>query len=117
MARILFIDDDVQTLDLFGQILEGAGHEVIRARDGVAGIALYRENPTDLIITDIMMPVKDGMVVISELKRHCPKLKIIAISGLYRQERRELFFDVSWMLVSMLTVHKSIITVELLLVI
>src|SRR2546422_2095713 len=52
MARILFIDDDEQTGDLFGQILEGAGHEVIIARDGVTGIALYRKNPTDLIITE-----------------------------------------------------------------
>jgi len=72
MARILFIDDDEQTGDLFGQILEGAGHEVIIARDGVTGIALYRKNPTDLIITDIMMPVKDGMEVINELKRDFP---------------------------------------------
>src|SRR2546429_9668968 len=82
MARILFIDDDVQTLDLFGQILEGAGHEVIMARDGVTGIALYRKNPTDLIITDIMMPVKNGMEVINELKRDFSQAKIIAISGL-----------------------------------
>ena len=39
MARILFIDDDLQTLDLFGQILKGAGDEVIMARDGVEVIA------------------------------------------------------------------------------
>src|SRR5438309_9058143 len=95
MARILFIADDVQTLDLFGQILKGVGHEVIMARDGVAGIALYRKTPTDLIITDIMMPVKDGMEVISELKRDFPQVKIIAISGTGREERRALFSDVS----------------------
>jgi CheY-like chemotaxis protein len=114
MARILFIDDDVQTLDLFGQILEGAGHEVIMARDGVTGIALYRKNPTDLIITDIMMPVKDGMEVINELKQDFPQAKIIAISGSDREVRREFFFDVSRILGAKRTFHKPIDPVELL---
>jgi len=114
MARILFIDDDEQTLDLFGQILKGAGHEVIMARDGVTGIALYRKNPTDLIITDIMMPVKDGMEVISELKRDFPEVKIIAISGTGREERREFFFDVSRILGAKRTFEKPIDPAELL---
>src|SRR2546422_8783046 len=92
MARILFIDDGPPTLDLFGQILKGAGHEGIMARGGVTGVGLYRKNPTDLIITDIMMPVKDGMEGISELKRGFPQVKIIAISGTGREERREFFF-------------------------
>ena len=114
MARILFIDDDEQTVDLFGQILEGAGHEVIIARDGVTGIALYRKDPTDLIITDIMMPVKDGMEVISELKRDFPEVKIIAISGTGREERREFFFDVSRILGAKRTFEKPIDPAELL---
>ena len=114
MARILFIDDDEQTLDLFGQILKGAGHEVIMARDGVTGIALYLKNPTDLIITDIMMPVKDGMEVISELKRDFPQVKIIAISGTGREERREFFFDVSRILGAKRTFEKPIDPAELL---
>src|SRR5207247_9599740 len=84
MARILFIDDDEQTVDLFGQILERAGHEVIIARDGVTGIALYRKNPTDMMITDIMMPVTDGMELISELNRDLPHAKMIGISGSHR---------------------------------
>src|SRR3989449_4129448 len=114
VAKILFIDDDVQNLDLFGQILEGAGHEVIMARDGVTGIALYRKNPTDLIITDIMMPVKDGMEVINELKRDFPQAKIIAISGSDREARREFFFDVSRILGAKRTFHKPIDPAELL---
>ena len=114
MARILFIDDDPPTLVLFEQILKGAGHEVIMARDGVTGIALYRKNPTDLIITDIMMPVKDGMEVISELKRDFPEVKIIAISGTGREERREFFFDVSRILGAKRTFEKPIDPAELL---
>ena len=114
MARILFIDDDVQTLVLFEQILKGAGHEVIMARDGVTGIALYLKNPTDLIITDIMMPVKDGMEVISELKRDFPEVKIIAITGMGREERREFFFDVSRILGAKRTFEKPIDPAELL---
>ena len=114
MARILFIDDDPPTLELFEQILKGAGHEVIMARDGVTGIALYRKNPTDLIITDIMMPVKDGMEVINELKRDFPEAKIIAISGTGREERREFFFDVSRILGAKRTFEKPIDPAELL---
>src|SRR3989454_5993104 len=114
MARILFIDDDPPTLDLFGQILKGAGHEVIMARDGVTGIALYRKTPTDLIITDIMMQVKDGMEVISELQRDFPQRKIIAISGTGRQERREFFFDVSRILGGNRTFDKTIDPAQLL---
>src|SRR5919197_5085790 len=114
MARILFIDDDEPTLDLFGKILEGAGHKVIMARDGVAGLALYRKHPTDLIITDILMPVKDGMHVINELKRDFPEAKIIAISGSDREVRRGFFFDVSRILGAKRTFHKPIDPEELL---
>jgi len=114
MARILFIDDDQLTLDLFGQILEGAGHKVIMARDGGAGIALYRKHPTDLIITDMKMPVKDGMHVINELMRDFPDAKIIAISGSDRELMREFFFDVSRILGVKRTFHKPIDPEELL---
>jgi len=114
MARILLIDDDEPTLELFEEILKGAGHEVIMARDGVTGIALYRKHPTDLIITDIMMPVKDGMEVINELKRDFPQAKIIAISGSGEEERRKFFFDVSRILGAKRTFEKPVNPVELL---
>jgi len=81
MARILIIDDDVQILDMLRQILKSEGYEVVEAADGREGIRLYREDPADLIITDIIMPEKEGIETIMELKRDFPDVKIIAISG------------------------------------
>ena len=81
MARILIIDDDVQILDMLRQTLELKGYEVVDATNGKEGIRLYRENPADLIITDIVMPEKEGIETIIELKRNFPDVKIIAISG------------------------------------
>ena len=81
MVRILIIDDDPQILDMLGQTLEREGHEVVDAPNGKEGLKLYRENPTDLIITDLIMPEKEGIETIMELRRDFPDVKIIAISG------------------------------------
>ena len=81
MARILVIDDDVQILEMLRQTLEREGYEVVDAHDGKEGLRLYREAPTDLIITDIIMPEKEGIETIMEFKRDFPDVKIIAISG------------------------------------
>ena len=81
MKRILVIDDDVQFRQMLKQILERAGYEVADAPDGKEGIRLYRQAPTDLIITDIIMPEKEGIETILELRREFPDVKIIAISG------------------------------------
>ena len=81
MRRILIVDDDTQFLQMLRQTLERAGYEVLEAPDGKQGIRLYRDEPTDLIITDIMMPKKEGSETIMELKRDFPDVKIIAVSG------------------------------------
>ncbi len=81
MKRILVIDDDIQVRQMLKQILERAGYEVADAPDGKEGIRLYRDEPADLIITDIIMPEKEGIETILELRREFPDVKIIAISG------------------------------------
>jgi CheY-like chemotaxis protein len=81
MKRILVIDDDTQMRQMLRQTLERAGYEVVEAQDGEEGMKLYRQSPTDLIITDIIMPEKEGVETIIELKRDFPDVKIIAISG------------------------------------
>lgn len=81
MKRILVIDDDVQVRQLLRQMLEREGYEVVDAPDGKEGIRLYRDEPADLIITDIIMPEKEGIGTIFELRRDFPDVKIIAISG------------------------------------
>ena len=81
MARILIIDDEPQIRSMLKLMLERDGYEVVEAPDGVEGINVYRQNPADLIITDLIMPNKDGIGMIIELKKEFPDVKIIAMSG------------------------------------
>ena len=81
MARILIIDDDVQILSMLRQTLEREGYEVVEASDGEQGEKLFREKPTDLIITDLIMPEKEGVETIKEIRSEFPETKIIAMSG------------------------------------
>jgi DNA-binding response OmpR family regulator len=81
MARILLLDDDRDLREAVRTILEEAGHLVNDAPDGKSGIEMYREAPSDIVITDIRMPEKTGNETIIELRAEFPEVKIIAISG------------------------------------
>lgn len=81
MKRILVIDDEPEIRELLKDKLERSGYEVVTACDGNEGVRLFRKDPTDLIITDIIMPQKEGVEVIQELHSEYPQLKIMAISG------------------------------------
>lgn len=81
MKRILVIDDDWQMREMMHQALERAGYEVEDAANGKIGMNLHREKPVDLVITDLIMPEKEGIETIRELRKDFPDLKIIAISG------------------------------------
>ncbi len=81
MARILVIDDDDDVRKMIRVILERDGHEVIEAPDGTMGMKLYREDPSDLVVTDIVMPGADGWETIALLKRQYSGVKILAVSG------------------------------------
>jgi len=81
MPRILIIDDEAQIRLMLRMTFEDEGYEVVEASDGAEGIELFTCNPTDCVITDIIMPEKEGIETILELKKLDPELKIIAISG------------------------------------
>ena len=81
MARILIIEDESSIQNLVIKMLEREGYETIAASNGKNGIRLYRENPADLILTDIIMPEKEGIETIMELRRDFQDVKIIAMSG------------------------------------
>ncbi len=81
MARILIIDDEELARFTVRLILETAGHEVGEAKNGNEGLTQFRSNPYDLVITDIIMPEKEGIETIIELRKDYPDLRIIAISG------------------------------------
>jgi len=76
-GRILLVEDDDQMLKTLRRILEGAGHQVAEAPGGKVAARLYRESPTDVIITDLIMPEKEGLGLIMELKGDFPEVRII----------------------------------------
>jgi DNA-binding response OmpR family regulator len=79
--RILVIDDEPTALDLLRRILEMKGYDVLVATNGLEGVKLFLQQPCDLVITDMVMPVKDGLQTILDLRSHAPDLPVIAISG------------------------------------
>lgn len=81
MKKILIIDDDHHILLMIKKMLERAGFEVDLASNGNEGLELFKRIPADLVITDIIMPEKEGLETIREMKRLSSDLKIIAMSG------------------------------------
>jgi DNA-binding response OmpR family regulator len=81
MAKILVIDDDVMVRHTISKILRHGGYEVVLAEDGVRGMAAFRKERPDLVITDIIMPEQEGIATISQIKREVHDAKIIAVSG------------------------------------
>ena len=81
MATILLVDDDDGVRSILHKTLVGAGYEVEDAVNGDLALAAYRRQPRDLVITDLVMPEKDGLETIMALRRINPAMKIIAISG------------------------------------
>lgn len=81
MAKILVVDDEPSLRTMLTHMLEQDNHEVVVAEDGEQGLSLYRENLPDLVISDLVMPNKNGIDMILELKKEYPELRLIAISG------------------------------------
>jgi DNA-binding response OmpR family regulator len=81
MATLLLIDDDDLLRRALIESLVKAGHKVIEASDGLQGCELARSLSVDLVITDLVMPVQEGVETIMTLRRERPRLPIIAMSG------------------------------------
>ncbi len=81
MAQVLIIDDEDMVRMVLRQTLEKAGHGVTEASNGAKGIAAMKDKKFDLVITDIVMPEKEGVETIVQVRLDNPKLPIIAISG------------------------------------
>jgi CheY-like chemotaxis protein len=81
MASILIIDDEEPLRTLLRDILEQAGHAVTDVANGALGVARFRQEPYDLVITDILMPDQEGLETIVEIRQFRPNQQIIAMSG------------------------------------
>ncbi len=81
MEKILIIDDEAPIRKMLKKFLEKNNYQVWEADNGKWGIESYKKNNPDLIITDLIMPEKEGLESIRKLKELNPDVKIIAISG------------------------------------
>jgi DNA-binding response OmpR family regulator len=79
--KILVIDDEYFVRHTLARILRSEGHEVTTAGDGERGMAAFRAGAFDLVITDIIMPRREGIETIRAMRKERPDAKIIAISG------------------------------------
>ncbi len=111
MKTILIIDDEMQIRLMLRRMLEKEGYKVIDAPDGEQGMKLYSENPADLVVTDLIMPQKEGIEIIFELKRHHPDVKIIAMSGGGRN-KPDTYLDLAKRAGALLTFSKPIMKKE-----
>jgi len=80
-ARILVADDHQDTRDLLFLILKTEGYDVALAADGEEALAAYRERPADVVLLDMVMPRKDGVTTVRELRAEFPTVTIVAMSG------------------------------------
>jgi DNA-binding NtrC family response regulator len=81
VARILVVEDDEQYRRLLERTLAHAGHTVSGFADGREALRAFQEGAFDLLLTDLIMPEKDGLELIIECHRIDPALRILAISG------------------------------------
>ena len=81
MGRVLVIDDDGAMRGAIRKILERDGHVVTEAENGKVGLALFRASGADVVVTDLIMPEKEGIETIIELRAESDQVRILAMSG------------------------------------
>ena len=81
MTRILLVEDDNDLRSVLVEVLRRDGYDVIEACNGGEAVRLFRQSPADLVVTDLLMPEKDGFETLMELRAEKPVPKILAMSG------------------------------------
>ena len=81
MSRIIVIDDEEDIRNALREVLERAGHDVDTAENSDEGLELLRDKGADLVITDVIMPGKDGVDTAYQIRMEFPKTRVIVISG------------------------------------
>ena len=80
-CSILVVDDEPGIRELLCLMLEAAGHTVTAAEDGLEAPKVLASREIDVVITDLLMPERDGLEFITEIRKKFPKVKIVAMSG------------------------------------
>lgn len=93
MPTVLLIDDDELVRGMLTRALSDARYTVIEAADGQQGVNLARSTSVDIVVTDLVMPVQEGVETILTLRRERPRLPIIAMSG--GVNNSQLYLDIA----------------------
>jgi YesN/AraC family two-component response regulator len=107
MAKILLIEDEPGVRETLAAAVESKGHTAVVATNGREGLEKYGQDAFDLVITDIIMPEKEGIETIKELRKLNPNVKIVAISGGGRTGNMD-FLKIAKSLGAMQTITKPI---------
>ena len=81
MASVLVVEDEKLVRRTLNKMLRAGGHDVAEVEDGQRALSYLGRHPVEVVVTDIIMPGKDGLETIAEIRRRFPNAKIIAISG------------------------------------
>ena len=81
MRRVLVVDDNPDMRDTLRELLVRAGYDAETARDGEQALAMHRRRPYEALVTDIYMPLSDGLETIQAFRRESPGMRVIAMSG------------------------------------
>ena len=79
--RVLLVDDETDFVDALAERLEARGFQVAKASNGDEGLALLREQEADVIVLDMLMPGKDGLQTLREIKQMRPLAEVILLTG------------------------------------
>lgn len=79
--RILLVDDEQLVREELGGLLEDEGYQVMRAADGEEGLALFRREKPDMVITDVRMPRRDGLSLAMAIRQEDPSVPVTVITG------------------------------------
>lgn len=80
-CAILVVDDEPELREVIMRVLEDVGHKVTLAENGNEASKALARGAFDLVLTDVIMPDRDGMQVITELRRKYPQVRVVAMSG------------------------------------
>ena len=86
MARILIVDDEATIRDILSRRLTQWGHEVVAAGGAEAALTEMQKSPADIVFSDVIMPLFDGVWLAKEIRQRWPATVIVAVSGAQEME-------------------------------
>jgi two-component system chemotaxis response regulator CheY len=86
--RVLVVDDDENTRSLIGILLEHAGYNVVQVCDGLDALEEIRKRHFDVVVTDWVMPMLNGLELIQRIQEMSPQMPVILVSGSLPERRK-----------------------------